>query len=73
MGGYFIFIDFGFFLSLTRLGLEQGYGTALGVITHLHEIGKLKRAFYTQSTPYHQGSRFVRSVPISSARLQAIC
>jgi len=47
-------------LSLTRLG--QGYGTALGVITHLHETGKLKRAFYTQSTPYHQGSRFV-SVP----------
>ena len=48
------------FLYLTRLGLEQGYGTALGVITHLHEIGKLKRAFYTQSTPYHQGSRFVQ-------------
>lgn len=52
--------------------LDQGYGTALGVITHLHETGKLKRAFYTQSTPYHQGSRFVqpgsdllRSPPIS--------
>ncbi|KAI0706852.1 eukaryotic translation initiation factor 2B [Cerioporus squamosus] len=35
----------------------SGYGTALGLITHLHETGKLQRAFYTQSTPYHQGSR----------------
>lgn len=35
----------------------SGYGTALGIITRLHEMGKLKRAFYTQSTPYHQGSR----------------
>ncbi|OBZ68080.1 Methylthioribose-1-phosphate isomerase [Grifola frondosa] len=36
---------------------RYGYGTALGVITYLHETGKLKRAYYTQSTPYHQGSR----------------
>ncbi|KAG8814725.1 S-methyl-5-thioribose-1-phosphate isomerase [Serendipita sp. 401] len=35
----------------------SGYGTALGIITHLHEVGKLRRAYYTQSTPYHQGSR----------------
>ncbi|CDO77311.1 hypothetical protein BN946_scf184775.g1 [Trametes cinnabarina] len=35
----------------------SGYGTALGLITYLHETGKLQRAFYTQSTPYHQGSR----------------
>lgn len=35
----------------------SGYGTALGVITHLHETGKLRRAFFTQSAPYHQGSR----------------
>jgi len=35
----------------------SGYGTALGLITHLHEIGRLERAFFTQSTPYHQGSR----------------
>ncbi|KZT08358.1 Methylthioribose-1-phosphate isomerase [Laetiporus sulphureus 93-53] len=35
----------------------SGYGTALGVITYLHETGRLERAFYTQSTPYHQGSR----------------
>lgn len=35
----------------------SGYGTALGLITKLHELGKLERAYYTQSTPYHQGSR----------------
>ncbi|KAI0630339.1 eukaryotic translation initiation factor 2B [Trametes polyzona] len=35
----------------------SGYGTALGLITYLHETGKLQRAYYTQSTPYHQGSR----------------
>ncbi|KAH9948540.1 Methylthioribose-1-phosphate isomerase [Amylocystis lapponica] len=35
----------------------SGYGTALGLITYLHETGRLKRAYYTQSTPYHQGSR----------------
>ena len=35
----------------------QGYGTALGLITHLHETGKLGRAYYTQTAPYHQGSR----------------
>ncbi|KZT62069.1 putative translation initiation factor [Calocera cornea HHB12733] len=35
----------------------SGYGTALGLITHLWEIGRLGRAFYTQSAPYHQGTR----------------
>ncbi|KZT71005.1 Methylthioribose-1-phosphate isomerase [Daedalea quercina L-15889] len=35
----------------------SGYGTALGLITYLYETGKLGRAFFTQSTPYHQGSR----------------
>ncbi|KAI0743488.1 eukaryotic translation initiation factor 2B [Daedaleopsis nitida] len=35
----------------------SGYGTALGLITYLHETGQLQRAFFTQSTPYHQGSR----------------
>ncbi|EPQ57292.1 eukaryotic translation initiation factor 2B [Gloeophyllum trabeum ATCC 11539] len=35
----------------------SGYGTALGLITYLHETGKLNKAYYTQSTPYHQGSR----------------
>ncbi|KAH9832169.1 Methylthioribose-1-phosphate isomerase [Rhodofomes roseus] len=35
----------------------SGYGTALGLITYLHETRKLSRAFFTQSTPYHQGSR----------------
>jgi methylthioribose-1-phosphate isomerase len=41
----------------------QGYGTALGVITYLYETGKLNRACFTQSTPYHQGSRFVIPSP----------
>jgi methylthioribose-1-phosphate isomerase len=35
----------------------SGYGTALGLITYLHEVGKLRKAFYTQTAPYHQGSR----------------
>ncbi|KIJ49656.1 hypothetical protein M422DRAFT_59337 [Sphaerobolus stellatus SS14] len=35
----------------------SGYGTALGLITKLHQLGKLERAYYTQSAPYHQGSR----------------
>ncbi|KAI0341954.1 eukaryotic translation initiation factor 2B [Trametopsis cervina] len=35
----------------------SGYGTALGLITYLHETGKLQTAYFTQSTPYHQGSR----------------
>ncbi|KAG6903099.1 S-methyl-5-thioribose-1-phosphate isomerase [Termitomyces sp. Mi166 len=35
----------------------SGYGTALGLITYLHETGKLNKAYYTQTTPYHQGSR----------------
>ncbi|KAG6898166.1 S-methyl-5-thioribose-1-phosphate isomerase [Termitomyces sp. T32_za158] len=35
----------------------SGYGTALGLITYLHETGKLNKAYYTQTAPYHQGSR----------------
>jgi len=35
----------------------SGYGTAIGAITYLHEIGKLGTAYYTQTAPYHQGSR----------------
>ncbi|KAF8200675.1 Methylthioribose-1-phosphate isomerase [Pholiota molesta] len=35
----------------------SGYGTALGMITYLHETGKLQKAYYTQTAPYHQGSR----------------
>jgi len=35
----------------------SGYGTALGLITYLHETGKLGKAYFTQSAPYHQGSR----------------
>ncbi|RDX55090.1 eukaryotic translation initiation factor 2B [Lentinus brumalis] len=51
----------------------SGYGTALGLITHLHETGKLQRAFFTQSTPYHQGSRLtafeLQSLKIPSTML----
>ncbi|KAF9231936.1 hypothetical protein BU15DRAFT_55596 [Melanogaster broomeanus] len=35
----------------------SGYGTALGFITYLHEKGLLDTAYYTQTAPYHQGSR----------------
>jgi len=35
----------------------SGYGTALGLITYLYETGKLGRAYFTQTAPYHQGSR----------------
>ncbi|KAF8813802.1 Methylthioribose-1-phosphate isomerase [Phlegmacium glaucopus] len=35
----------------------SGYGTALGMITYLHETGQLQKAYYTQTAPYHQGSR----------------
>ncbi|KIM45244.1 hypothetical protein M413DRAFT_24483 [Hebeloma cylindrosporum] len=35
----------------------SGYGTALGMITYLHETQKLAKAYYTQTAPYHQGSR----------------
>ncbi|KAJ7268755.1 hypothetical protein B0H12DRAFT_1200662 [Mycena haematopus] len=37
--------------------MRQGYGTALGLITYLHETGKLGTAYFTQTAPYHQGSR----------------
>ncbi|KAL7416115.1 putative translation initiation factor aIF-2BI/5-methylthioribose-1-phosphate isomerase [Mrakia frigida] len=35
----------------------SGMGTALGVITNLSQTGRLGRAYYTQTAPYHQGSR----------------
>lgn len=34
-----------------------GYGTALGVVRHLMEIGKLEHCFCTETRPYNQGSR----------------
>ncbi|MCJ1276767.1 S-methyl-5-thioribose-1-phosphate isomerase [Puttea exsequens] len=34
-----------------------GYGTALGVIRSLHARGFLRRAYYTETRPYNQGSR----------------
>jgi len=44
-------------LTLIAYRSAQGYGTALGVITYLFEAQKLNKAYFTQSTPYHQGSR----------------
>lgn len=32
-----------------------GYGTALGVIRSLHSLGRLERAFCTETRPYNQG------------------
>jgi methylthioribose-1-phosphate isomerase len=37
--------------------ITQGYGTAFGLMTYLHETGQLDSAYYTQTAPYHQGSR----------------
>ncbi|XP_003468199.1 methylthioribose-1-phosphate isomerase [Cavia porcellus] len=34
-----------------------GYGTALGVIRSLHQLGRLERAFCTETRPYNQGAR----------------
>lgn len=35
----------------------SGYGTALGIITKLHELNRLKHAYFMQTTPYLQGAR----------------
>ncbi|KAG9102720.1 S-methyl-5-thioribose-1-phosphate isomerase [Ceratobasidium sp. 370] len=40
-----------------NLNVMTGYGTALGLITHLFENGQLGRAYFTQTAPYHQGTR----------------
>lgn len=34
-----------------------GYGTALGVIRALHEMGKLEHVYYTETRPCNQGAR----------------
>uniref|UniRef100_A0A8C9PJT5 Methylthioribose-1-phosphate isomerase 1 n=1 Tax=Spermophilus dauricus TaxID=99837 RepID=A0A8C9PJT5_SPEDA len=34
-----------------------GYGTALGVIRSLHNLGRLERTFCTETRPYNQGAR----------------
>ena len=34
-----------------------GFGTALGVIRMLHEMGRLRKAYCTETRPYNQGSR----------------
>lgn len=41
---------------------NQGYGTALGVITASFEEGQLDRAFYAQTAPYHQGGSTIVSI-----------
>ncbi|GAA6008867.1 hypothetical protein JCM10207_001751 [Rhodosporidiobolus poonsookiae] len=35
----------------------SGYGTALGVITSLHQQGRLGHAYFAQTGPYQQGAR----------------
>ncbi|KAK4054696.1 S-methyl-5-thioribose-1-phosphate isomerase [Microbotryomycetes sp. JL221] len=35
----------------------SGYGTALGVITSLHKMGRLEHAYFAQTGPYQQGAR----------------
>src|SRR5258708_3107845 len=60
-----------YYYATNRDSFRQGYGTALGLITYLHETRKLGRAYYTQTAPYHQGSRcgsFFR-VPLCSLTL----
>ena len=59
--------EFGHIRELTCVALDvwkslelelrwvQGYGTAIGVITSLFEQDHLDRAYYAQTTPYHQG------------------
>ncbi|XP_015795776.1 methylthioribose-1-phosphate isomerase [Tetranychus urticae] len=34
-----------------------GYGTALGVIRSLHEMGRLEMVYFTETRPFNQGSR----------------
>lgn len=34
-----------------------GYGTALGVVRRMQEVGKLNRIYFTETRPYNQGSR----------------
>ncbi|KAG8864545.1 S-methyl-5-thioribose-1-phosphate isomerase [Tulasnella sp. 330] len=51
---------------------NTGYGTALGLITHLHETGKLKTAYYTQSAPYHQVSPYIVGSRLTSMELQSL-
>lgn len=38
-----------------------GYGTALGVVRALHEMGKLQHCYACETRPYNQGARGRRS------------
>lgn len=44
----------------------SGYGTALGIITSLHELGRLEHTYFMQTTPYLQGAR------LTSLELQSL-
>ncbi|OAV98081.1 S-methyl-5-thioribose-1-phosphate isomerase [Puccinia triticina 1-1 BBBD Race 1] len=44
----------------------SGYGTALGIITALHEMDRLEHTYFMQTTPYLQGAR------LTSLELQAL-
>jgi methylthioribose-1-phosphate isomerase len=44
----------------------SGYGTALGIITALHELDRLEHTYFMQTTPYLQGAR------LTSLELQAL-
>lgn len=35
----------------------SGYGTALGVVRRLHELGRLEHVYCTETRPYNQGAR----------------
>ncbi|ORX40712.1 hypothetical protein BD324DRAFT_575358 [Kockovaella imperatae] len=48
----------------------SGYGTAIGVITALFEADQLERAYYAQTTPYHQGSRLT-SLELTTLKMPA--
>ncbi|KAJ8590234.1 putative translation initiation factor [Rhizopogon salebrosus TDB-379] len=49
----------------------SGYGTALGLITYLHEQKKLGKAYYTQTAPYHQGSRLT-ALELKTMRIPSV-
>lgn len=44
-----------------------GYGTALGVVRSLHEMGRLERIYACETRPYNQGSRLTAYEIVSDA------
>lgn len=45
---------------------SSAYGTAIGMITALFEMGRLSHAFFAQTGPYQQGAR------LTSLELQSL-